>query len=386
MNEIENIKILQLGKFYPIRGGVEKVMYDLMEGLSQKKIRCDMLCASTEKYDAGTFKINSYSKLIVVPTLMQLSATMLAPAMIRVLWKIARSYDIIHIHHPDPMAAMALFLSGFKGTVILHWHSDILKQKALLKLYAPLQGWLIKRADLIIGTTPIYVQKSPFLKKVQHKINYAPIGIVPVVPRKDKVEVIRAQYKDKILVFSLGRLVEYKGYKYLIQAAKRLDERFHFIIGGKGPLYDELSEMIKTLGLQERVSLIGFVKDDDVMDYYGAADIYCLSSIWKNEAFAIVQIEAMSCGKPIVSTKIPGSGVSWVNQHDATGITVNPQDPRALAEAILAIGNNDILYNRYALGSQKRYRSHFTREKMVEKCLKIYERSFWLRKFQGNLN
>jgi hypothetical protein len=75
----------------------------------------------------------------------------------------AHEYDIIHVHHPDPMAALALFCSGYKGRVVLHWHSDILKQKVLLKFYMPLQRWLLKRAEVLVGTTPIYVKESPLL-------------------------------------------------------------------------------------------------------------------------------------------------------------------------------------------------------------------------------
>ena len=175
--KIGDRRILQIGKFYPIRGGVEKVMYDLMVGLSKRQIHCDMLCASTENFAAGTIEINEYARVIVVPTQVKLAATMLAPAMISKLRRIHKDYDLIHIHHPDPMACLALFLSGYKGKVVLHWHSDIVKQKKLLMLYKPLQDWLIKRADSIVGTSPTYVQESPFLEKVQHKVTYIPIGV-----------------------------------------------------------------------------------------------------------------------------------------------------------------------------------------------------------------
>src|SRR5690606_25674343 len=157
------MKVLQLGKFYPIRGGVEKVMYDILLGLSERGIQCDMLCASTEEFPQEDIKLNEYARVFVIKTSLKVAATMLAPAMIARLRKIAVVYDIIHIHHPDPMAALALYLSGYRGKVILHWHSDILKQKALLRVYKPLQTWLINRANLIVGTTPVYVSQSEFL-------------------------------------------------------------------------------------------------------------------------------------------------------------------------------------------------------------------------------
>ena len=134
------MRVLQIGKFYPMSGGVEKVMYDITMGLSQKQVYCDMLCASAEKQDQGNLLLNDYARVLCVPTWKKVAATMLSPAMIFRLRKIRKEYDIIHIHHPDPMACLALFLSGYKGPVVLHWHSDILKQKMLLRLYTPLQN------------------------------------------------------------------------------------------------------------------------------------------------------------------------------------------------------------------------------------------------------
>ena len=224
------MKVLQLGKFYPIRGGVEKVMYDLMVGLSNRGIRCDMLCASTENYVAGEIEINTLARIIVVPTMIKVASTMLAPSMIFKLRKIVNNYDLVHIHHPDPMAALALFLSGFKGRVVLHWHSDILKQKALLKVYSPLQSWLIKRSNLIVGTTPVYVEQSLFLENVKNKIDYIPIGVEPIKGNAALVRKIKAENEGNFIVFSLGRLVDYKGYEFLIKSAQFLGDNYRIII------------------------------------------------------------------------------------------------------------------------------------------------------------
>ena len=106
-------------------------MYDLMTGLSEQGVRCDMLCAVEGKSE--TIRLNDHANLICCHAVKKVAATMISPSMVWTLRKICREYDILHIHHPDPMACLALFLSGYKGRVILHWHSDILKQKNLLK-------------------------------------------------------------------------------------------------------------------------------------------------------------------------------------------------------------------------------------------------------------
>jgi len=367
------MKILQIGKFYPIRGGVEKVMYDLMVGLSQQQVYCDMLCASTENHPPGTMVINDYAKLIIVPTQIKLAATMLAPKMITTLRRIVNNYDVVHIHHPDPMATLALFLSGYKGKVLLHWHSDILKQKNLLRLYKPLQSWLINRADKIVGTTPVYVQESEFLQHVKHKIDYIPIGIDPVEVPAGKVNQIRQEYAGKKIVFSLGRLVEYKGYEYLIRAAAQLSDDYVILIGGTGPLGNDLRALVDLLKVSHKVKFLGYVADEDVPAYFQSCTMFCLSSILKTEAFAIVQIEAMAYHKPVVCMHIPGSGVSWVNEDNISGLVVEQRNSNALAKAITRIGENEALRKKLQSGAFERYKSYFNTAVMIRKAIHIYE-------------
>ena len=367
----EKMKVLQLGKFYPIRGGVEKVAFDLMKGLSEKHISCDMLCAAEEGSDR-TIQQNEYARLICCRTWVKACATMISPSMIFTLRRICREYDIIHVHHPDPMACLALFLSGYKGKVVLHWHSDIQKQKLLLKFYRPLQQWLLRRADKIVGTSPVYLAESPCLQKMQEKTVCLPIGVVPMAPEPEAVEAIRQQYPGKKIVFSLGRLVAYKGFCFLVEAARYLSEDYVVLIGGTGALKEELEKEIEDLNLQNKVKLLGRVSDGDLPAYYGACEVFCMSSVQKTEAFGIVQIEAMSCGKPVVATRIPQSGVSWVNKEGISGLNVEPGKAQELAEAIERITGNAETYQRFSEGAKTRYQEMFTKERMIEKCLTIY--------------
>lgn len=413
------MKILQLGKFYPVLGGVEKVMFDLTvglseEGLSEKGlsetglsetglsevrlseeglsetglseeglsevglseegVECDMMCAASDGRRRRTevIRLNPHGRILCHRTLIEAAKTTIAPSMVTRLRRIAKDYDIIHIHHPDPMAAMALRLSGYKGKVVLHWHSDILSQKALLRFYLPIQNWLIKRADTIVGTTPVYLAESPYLQGVQEKCRCIPIGIEPVISDSAREQEIRNEYSGRRIIFSLGRLVEYKGYRYLIEAAKYLDDSFMILIGGGGPLRESLQREIDELGVGSRVKLLGKVPQEDLASYYGACELFCMSSVMKTEAFGIVQVEAMSAGRPVVATKIPESGVSWVNEDGVSGINVAPRDSKAIAEAILTITDNEATWKKFSAGAAKRFAENFTKEKMISKCLNIY--------------
>jgi rhamnosyl/mannosyltransferase len=367
------MKILHIGKFYPIQGGVEKVMFDICEGISSIGIDCDMLCASMNS-KSQIIEINEHFHVITTKTIKKAFSTMLSPNMIFRLRQIKNGYDIIHIHHPDPMACLALFFSGYKGIVILHWHSDILKQKTLLKFYAPLQKWLVNRANKIITTTPIYGSFSNAISNYSNKIVSIPIGIDEFVniPQKTLTN-IKENYKTKKIIFSLGRLIEYKGFQYLVDAMKYLSENYICLIGGDGPLKEDLQNQIRTNNLESKVKLLGRISDDDLPAYYQACDLYCLSSIYKTEAFAIVQIEAMSCGKPIVATNIQGSGVPWVNAHNVSGINVEPMNSKALATGIEYILNDNDRYKQFSINSRKRFESLFTKKEMIFRVQKLYE-------------
>lgn len=352
-------------------------MYDLMMGLSARGVDCDMLCALSEG-GSQVMYVNRHARLIGCHTLKKAYATMLSPAMILSLRKRCGEYDIIHVHHPDPMACLALLLSGYKGKVVLHWHADIEKQKALLKLYMPLQKWLLKRADVIVGTTPVYLAESPFLTGVQPKVKCLPIGIEPVHACPEQTGVLLGRYPGKKIIFSLGRLVEYKGYRYLIEAARYLGNDYVVLIGGEGVLKEELQNEIATLGVEEKVKLLGRIPDEELPTYYRACTLFCLSSIQKTEAFGIVQIEAMSCGKPVVATCIPHSGVAWVNEHGVSGLNVTPKDAKALADAIRTIADDELAYRKFSAGAEKRYREMFTKDKMINNVLDIYNK-LWMR-------
>lgn len=368
-----NIRVLQLGKFHPIKGGVEKVMYAFTLGLSLRGISCDMLCASDDD-DVGETRLNAHARLIKTKTLAKLAATMISPEMISVLRRICHDYDIIHIHYPDPMATLALFLSGYKGKVIVHWHSDIVKQKILLQFVKPLLNWLIRRADLILGTSPVYVSDAPMLKSVQAKVDYLPIGVRERAPDASLVAMIRNQYPGKKIVYSMGRLVAYKGYEYLIEAAMMLPDDYVVLIGGSGPLKGKLQSMVRKYQLQQKVFILGFIPREVESAYYGACDVFCLSSVMKTEAYAIVQVEAMSCGRPIVATRIHGSGVSWVNEHGVSGLNVTPGSPEEIADAVQKICEDPYMYEKYSMGALYRYHRLFTLEAMTDGLVKHYKK------------
>jgi len=170
------VKILQLGKFYPPAvGGIERLLYDITEGLNQAGTKCDVLCSNNKNiYEEND--INGY-KVYRVKSYGKYFSTSITPQMIFKLKEIQKNYDIIDIHLPDPMANLTVFLAKPKAKIILHWHSDIVKQKKLLRLYKPFLKGLLKKADKIIVATPQHIESSVLLKDFKDKCEIIPYGI-----------------------------------------------------------------------------------------------------------------------------------------------------------------------------------------------------------------
>ncbi len=365
------MRVLHLSKFYPPKvGGIELFVFDLVEELS-RRIHCDVLCANTAFKTA--VDIHDSQKVIRCGSLGTLFSTSVSPTMVRRLRQLGGQYDIIHVHLPNPMANLAYYLARPKTKLIIHWHSDILKQRVLLALYKPLQDWLLKRADLIILTSQNYLDNSRHLRQYVNKCSLIPLGLNPARLKSsdDKVANIRMTFKGRPIIFSLGRLVYYKGFEYLIEAMRRVDA--YLLIGGDGPLKRGLEKRIEKLDLTSRVYLLGSIEDENLGSFYTACDVFCLPSVRKTEAFGLVQLEAMYSGRPVVSTDIPGSGVSWVNRHGSTGLVVPPADPQALSEALNKLLVDDELRLKCGVEGEKRFNKEFKAGVIAGKMLQTYE-------------
>ncbi|WP_164521538.1 glycosyltransferase [Iodobacter ciconiae] len=367
------MKIIHLGKFYPPEyGGIETVTFDLVEGLNDQGVKTDVLC-SNKGTETKVDLINSGYQVIRAGTLAVINSTSVSLKLISELKKCIHQYDAIHIHLPNPMANLAIWLIRPDCKVYLHWHSDIVKQKHMLKLYAPWLKWLINRADGIVATSQQYADSSKWLIPNMNKVSIIPIGVADRSKHSSGVFVknIRLENKNKKIVLSIGRSAAYKGIRYLIEACKYINDDIVVLIGGPG--VEVFLPQIKKLKLESKIKIIGTIPDQQLASYYAACDVFCLPSVYRSEAYGIVQVEAMSFSKPIISCDISGSGVSWVNEHEKSGLLVPPSDPLALAQAINKLCENDALRQQMALYARNRFEQELTAEKMVSKTIRMYK-------------
>ncbi len=370
------MKTLQLTKFYPpVRGGIESVVYELTEGLNARGIATDVLCADrsgrtrTDTFPAGyrVRRVGSWGRLL---------STSIAPAMLPHLARDARGVDIVHVHLPDPLTNLALWWRPPAARLVVHWHSDVVAQQRALKLYAPLQEWLLRRADAIVATSAAYADSSPWLRPHMDRVTVIPIGIRDPATAVDAkaVGAVRARHGGRRIVLALGRMTGYKGFDVLAEAARQLPEDCVVVVGGSGELLQSHRANVERLGLAGRVVFAGHIADAELPAHYAAASLFCLPSTTRAEAFGVVLLEAMAMSRPVVATDIPGSGVAWVNEHGVTGLNVPPGDARALGAAIAALLADPARCAGYARNARERYLRHFTAQEMVGQTEGLYRR------------
>lgn len=369
-SDLHQLRCLQLTKFYPpFNGGIETAVRDISNGLTRRGWRVEVLCSHTERRtvrESGTIAVTR------VASLAQVASTSISPLLVPWLTRLQSEQDVIHVHLPNPMANLALWLTRPRAKLFVHWHSDIVKQKRLLKLYEPFQTWLLERADAIFATSSCYAESSPWLRAHMHKVHIAPLGIedplkiTTPVQRSTAVERIHAAWPGKRIVFALGRMTYYKGFDVLIEASRHLPKDVVILIGGNGELLEPLRQRVRDAELTERVYLLGRVSDEDLPGYFSAAELFCLPSLVRSEAFGLVMVEAMGYGKPVVATNIVGSGVPWVNLHNESGLNAKPGDSLDLATCIQNLLDDSSLAQRLGAGGRQRFESLFTLDKMID--------------------
>ena len=368
------MKILHIGKYYPpYFGGIEKVNFDLVEGLNEAVVVTDVICFNNkyktvvEKGKYSIFRMSRITEIFSVPFSLSYYIKLLF---------IVNNYDIVHLHLPNPSAAISLLLTNFKGKIILHWHSDVIKQKFFKKIYSPFDNFLKGKAKIIIVTSKNYLDNSKDLRNYKEKCEVITLGIdnSEFISDNSFFKELKNEYKRKKIIFSLGRLTYYKGFDYLIDAAKELKDDTLILLGGTGELYSDLKNQIKNADLQDKIRLLGKIPFNQLESYFKLADIFCLPSVHKTEAFGVVLIEAMSLGCPQIVFNIKGSGVPWVVENNKTGLVVESIDSRLLAKKLnLLISNNDLL-EELSNQSIKMYNVLFKKEEMISKTLELYNK------------
>ena len=364
------MKVLQVNKlYYPHIGGVENVVRMFVVGLKDK---VDIEVLAANEAPRTVVEYTDGVKVTKVASLGRLRSTPMAPGFITTLKK--SKSDIYHFHFPNPTGELAYLIAKPEGKLVVSYHSDIIRQKTLLKFYRPFLEKFLDRADRIIASSPNLIENSPFLQRVKDKCTVIPFSVPPdwlaLTPQiQARADELREQHGPR-LAFFLGRLIYYKGVDYLIKAFKEVDAKL--VIAGDGELEFELKKLTEELGIAHKVEFVGALPSKELAAYYHACDVFVLPSVESSEAYGLVQLEAHACGKPVISTNLP-TGVPFVNKDGVSGLVVPPKDVAALADALSRLLGDDALRLKLGAQAKERFENEFAMDVMIERLLDVYK-------------
>ena len=359
------MKILQLAKFPPnSRGGIEKLVNQISSLLSASSVRIDILC-----FDENTksrFDVFYTHTVYKARSLFTFLSTPFSIHNLYFLHKLVQSYDLIHVHLPNPLSALYALTLPQSKKISVHFHAEA-RNLRLYKLYRFIERKVLDRASLIICTSP-YLANSPTLSSYSNKVKVVPLGLssqdYEETPSSSVIDVYKHLSSCTYFMF-LGRFSKYKNIPLLIDAFSKfrsLSVSSHLVklvIAGSGSQYNEIVAKLRTSDFEDDIIVVD--NPDDHLKRYilekSIAPILPSTSI--GEAFGYVQLEYMAMSTPVISFKIPHSGVSFVNEHMVSGISLPTPDTYShavdqLCDAMKLLFESESLCSDLSVGAKNR--------------------------------
>ncbi|GAB2848869.1 D-rhamnosyltransferase WbpZ [Pseudoduganella ginsengisoli] len=355
--------------YYPDSwGGIEQVIRQICVGTGRLGVTNDVL---TLTRDGGPAQLEFEGHTVHrSPLNFEIASNAMSLAAIRRLAQLADKADVVHYHFPWPFADMAHFLARIDKPTVVTYHSDIVRQKTLMKVYTPLKRRFLNSVSAIVATSPNYLASSPVLTRYKDKTCAIPIGLDKAIyprPRAEIKEQWRQRVGDRFFLF-VGVLRYYKGLHILLDAVANTE--FPVVIVGAGPIELELKQHAQRLGLKN-VMFVGALDEEDKVALLELCYALAFPSHLRSEAFGISLLEGAMYGKPMISSEI-GTGTTYINIDGDTGLVVPPSDSNAFRAAMRTLWDNPQLAAKMGQRAERRYWELFTAERMAYNYMQLY--------------
>ncbi|MFK3828177.1 glycosyltransferase family 4 protein [Pseudomonas fulva] len=364
------IKVLHFFKtYYPdSMGGIEQVIFQIAEGTQAHGIEPEVLYLSSRGAARNEPVANHLTHRAKLD--LHVASTGFSLSAFKDFAELARKADIVHFHFPWPYMDLVHFATRLNKPTVVSYHSDIVKQKWLLKLYQPLMNRFFSSVDHIVASSPNYAAHSPVLTQFKDKVSIIPYGLDRSTYPKASAEKLaywRQRLGERFFLF-VGALRYYKGLDYLLEAARI--SGLPVVIMGGGFLEQQLRQQASDAGLSQ-VQFLGGLPDEDKVALLELCYAFTFPSHLRSESFGISLLEAAMYGKPLISCEM-GSGTTFINLADQTGLVVPPRDAPALAQAMQQLWDDPAQAQAMGAAAQQRFENVFTASAMANAYAELY--------------
>jgi glycosyltransferase involved in cell wall biosynthesis len=279
--------------------------------------------------------------------------------------------DLVHLHEPIPaiIGGIGGVLAG-RAARIFHRHHSV--PEGCLGPLSRLSSRLAHMTVAVSRAAAQHAQETDRVPLSRIRVAYNGVHEMRHVPGEELVE-IRRQLgipSQAPVISIVARLRPQKGHRTLLDAmvliSAVLPQPPHLIVAGAGAEEAALKNRARSLALAT-VHFVGH--QEDVAPWFALADVVAMPSYW--EPFGLSAIEAMACSRPLVASRV--EGLAEIVEDDVSGLLVDPQDPKALATALLRVLQCPETATRLATVGYQRFRAHFTLESMASAWRDCYE-------------
>lgn len=365
-----SMRVLHFYKTYHSEsyGGIEQTIYQLCQCSPANGVESEVLTLS-EVPDPAELMYDGH-KVHRVKLDLHIASTGFSFSALKRFAQLVADVDIVHYHFPWPFMDLAHFVTRMNKPSVVTYHSDIVRYKVLLQLYRPLMHRFLNSVDAIVATSQNYLQTSSVLAGYRDKTQVIPIGLDKnkyPSPSAARMADWQKRIGTRFFLF-VGAIRYYKGLHILLDAARGTD--YPIVIVGAGPIEQELRDRAREHGLRN-VIFLGIVDDEDKVALLQLCYAIVFPSHLRSEAFGISLLEGAMYGKPMISSEI-GTGTSFINNHDETGLVVPPSDPDAFRAAMRQLWDCPEWAEAMGTRAQARYQKLFTAKVMGESYAKLY--------------
>ncbi len=382
-------------------GGISPHVYFLSKSLAKNNVKvhvvtCDFPGAPDHEVIDGVevYRIDSYKNpspdFATWVYLMNLNMQREAAA---IAAKLADKIDVFHAHDWLVATAGIGLKHIFRKPLLVTMHSTEIGRRDGLHtstehMIHETEAWLTYEAWRVICCSDYMVQHVKWAFGLpSDKLAMVPNGVNPHVYdglEKQDLREFRAKYAlptEKIVLY-VGRLVYEKGIHILINAVPRVLQKADakFVIVGSGYMQEQLSNIVKSMGLEHKVLFTGFVDEENLLKLQKIADVSVVPSLF--EPFGIVALEAMAAKSPVVVSDT--GGLSEIVEHDVTGVKVYPNNADSLAWGITKVLLDDEYRTRIREAAYKKILEKYDWDKIAQQTRRMYEgvlgeysKSFW---------
>lgn len=371
------------GEFPPMGGGIARHLYTIVNQLAPQ--RTTTICLPTPKsldfdrqHHFTVRRLRLPMKWDVGHPLFKL----LAPAYFTRLVRV-KNADIVlcgHAHHTLMIPCWLNWrIRNVPFGVFAHG-LDVLRAQSMSHR---------KVFNSLLCSATVVIANSQSTAGIVQKVGVDPNKIFVVNPgidserlrSKTTAKTIRQQFglTDKRIILSVGRLVERKGHDVVLKALPQVLQEIpeaHYLIVGSGTNETKLKILAKNLHVENNVTFVGQIQDDELGAFYAASDVFVMISReipekGDMEGFGIVYLEANSFGKPVIAGR--SGGVEDAVIDGINGLLVDPNNPDQVSGAIIEILSNPALAQKLGDTGRTRTVNDFSSETCAQNLLKILE-------------